>query len=92
MATNEQKKANDTAAVKEKQQAIGVTAQKQDLSMDDVYKSLKENTDSMYDFFDDDYSKKAEMDRRASLTVMPKIGISLSTYISNLLWLNMLTS
>ena len=84
MATNEQKKANDTAAVKEKQQVTGTTAQKQEISPE--IKNVMSAGESYIDaysaissFKSDDYSKKAEMDRRASLTVMPKIGTSGAT-------------
>lgn len=38
---------------------------------------------SSFIFESDDYSKRAQMDRRASLTVMPKIGTSASTLFSD---------
>lgn len=81
MATNEQKKANDTAATKAKQEKAGASAQKTKYTQDETNfinknKAYNEYKTSFENFKTDDYSKTAQMDRRASLTVMPKIGTS----------------
>lgn len=82
MATNEQKKANDTAAIKAKQEKAGASVQKEQISPEIINnlmttgESYINNKTAFSNFEKDDYSKKAQMDRRASLTVMPKIGTS----------------
>lgn len=88
MATNEQKKANDTAATKAKQEKAGASVQKEQISQKkltkkDVENAYDEMASSSFIFESDDYSKRAQMDRRASLTVMPKIGTSASTLFSD---------
>lgn len=81
MATNEQKKANDTAATKAKQEKAGASAQKEQISpeinnLKTTNESYINNKIAFSNFEKDDYSKRAQMDRRASLTVIPKIGTS----------------
>lgn len=81
MATNEQKKANDTASTKAKQEKAGASAQKEQISPEinnlmTTSESYINNKTAFSNFVKDDYSKRAQMDRRASLTVMPKIGTS----------------
>lgn len=88
MATNEQKKANDTAATKAKQEKAGASVQKEQISQKkltkkDVENAYDEMASSSFIFESNDYSKRAQMDRRASLTVMPKIGTSASTLFSD---------
>lgn len=81
MAINEQKKANDTASTKAKQEKAGASAQKEQISPEInnlmiTSESYINNKTAFSNFVKDDYSKRAQMDRRASLTVMPKIGTS----------------
>ncbi len=88
MATNEQKKANDTAATKAKQEKAGASVQKEQISpeinnLKTTNESYINNKTAFSNFEKDDYSKRAQMDRRASLTVMPKIGTSASTLFSD---------
>lgn len=88
MATNEQKKANNTAATKAKQEKAGASVQKEQISpeinnLKTTNESYINNKTAFSNFEKDDYSKRAQMDRRASLTVMPKIGTSASTLFSD---------
>lgn len=88
MATNEQKKANDTATTKAKQEKAGASVQKEQISpeinnLKTTNESYINNKTAFSNFEKDDYSKRAQMDRRASLTVMPKIGTSASTLFSD---------
>ena len=88
MATNEQKKANDTASTKAKQEKTGASVQKEQISpeinnLKTTNESYINNKTAFSNFEKDDYSKRAQMDRRASLTVMPKIGTSASTLFSD---------
>lgn len=81
MATNEQKRANDTASTKAKQEKAGASAQKEKISPEinnlmTTSESYINNKTAFSNFEKDNYTKRAQMDRRASLTVMPKIGTS----------------
>lgn len=82
------KKANNTAATKAKQEKAGASVQKEQISpeinnLKTTNESYINNKTAFSNFEKDDYSKRAQMDRRASLTVMPKIGTSASTLFSD---------